>query len=200
MPLTQPHLRSICVFCGSSFGANPLYRSAAAEAGRVLANRRLTMVYGGANVGLMGTLADAALAQGGRVVGVLPSALVELEIAHQGLNELHFVNSMHERKRLMFDLSDAFLALPGGFGTLDELFEILTWGQLGMHTKPIALLNIAGYIDALLALLDHMVEERLLRPEHRGMLMTVPTIESALNAMESYQPVQTGKWIDRAEG
>jgi uncharacterized protein (TIGR00730 family) len=162
--------RSVCVFCASSHGANPAYRDAARRVGRLLARQGIELVYGGGCVGLMGTIADAALAAGGRAVGVMPVSLVEREIAHTGLTELHVVASMHERKARMADLSDAFMALPGGFGTLDELCEILTWAQLGIHRKPVGLLNVASYYDHFLALLDHQVREGLLQSRHRDYL------------------------------
>lgn len=172
-PSDQPNGRrfnSVCVFCASNHGAKPIYREAAAEVGRLLAGQAIELVYGGGCVGLMGTVADAALSAGGRAVGVMPVALVEREIAHTGLTELHVVASMHERKARMADLSDAFVALPGGFGTLDELCEILTWAQLGIHRKPVGLLNVAGYYDHFLALLDHQVREGLLQARHRAYL------------------------------
>ena len=161
---------SICVFCASSTGTNPSYREAAAQVGCLLAEHGIGLVYGGGCVGLMGTVADAALSAGGRVVGVIPVALLEREIAHTGLTELHVVASMHERKARMADLSDAFVALPGGFGTLDELCEILTWAQLGLHRKPVGILNVAGYYNHFLALLDHQVREGLLQSRHRDYL------------------------------
>lgn len=161
---------SVCVFCASSHGVNPAYGEGARQVGLLLAGQGIELVYGGGCVGLMGTVADAALEAGGRVVGVMPVALVEREIAHTGLTELHVVASMHERKARMADLSDAFLALPGGFGTLDELCEILTWAQLGIHRKPVGLLNVAGYYDHFLALLDHQVREGLLQSKHRDHL------------------------------
>ena len=147
-------MRSLCVFCGSSDGGRPAYRSAAAALGAHLASRAIDLVYGGSDIGLMRAVADAALAGGGRVVGVIPGSLVDREIAHRGLTELHVVDSMHERKALMADRSDAFVALPGGYGTLDELCEALTWGQLGLHTKPCGLLNVEGFFDGLLALFE----------------------------------------------
>src|SRR6516164_2274986 len=149
-------LKRICVFCGSSVGDRPIYLQAALELGRAIAERRLGLVYGGGHIGLMGVLADAVLSGGGEVIGVIPQALVDRELAHTGVTELRVVETMHQRKALMADLSDGFLALPGGFGTGDELFEILTWAQLGLHAKPIGVLNVGGYFDPLLAWLDHM--------------------------------------------
>ena len=158
----------ICVFCGSQMGASPRYREAARDFGTLLAGRGLGLVYGGGDVGLMGVLADAVLAAGGHAWGVIPRSLADREVAHAGLTELEIVTSMHERKARMADLADAFVALPGGLGTLDELFEIWTWAQLGIHAKPIGLLNVLGYFDPLLAFLDRTVEEGFVRPEHRA--------------------------------
>ena len=165
-------IKSVCVFCGSSRGARPEYTDAAQQTGREIARRGLTLVYGGGNIGLMGEVADAALAAGGRVIGVIPESLADWEVAHRGLTELHIVGSMHERKRLMADSADAFMALPGGLGTFEELCEILTWSQLGIHDKPCGLLNVAGYFDPLLALLDGAVREQFLLQEHRERLLT----------------------------
>lgn len=164
----------VCVFCGSSTGRQPIYAEAAAGLGRLLAERGIDLVYGGATVGTMGVIADAALAAGGRVIGVIPTQLVDLEIAHRGLTELHEVADMHQRKALMADRSDAFIALPGGAGTLEELFEVWTWSQLGLHAKPIGLLDVGGYYDRLRPLLDHMVAEGFLRAEYRDGLQIGP--------------------------
>jgi uncharacterized protein (TIGR00730 family) len=189
----------VCVFCGSSPGARAAYRTAAEEVARALAARGLGLVYGGASVGLMGALADAALAAGAEVVGVVPRALVEREIAHGGLSELHVVESMHERKGLMADLSDGFVALPGGAGTLEELFEVWTWAQLGLHDKPCALLDVEGYYAGLAAFLDRAVAERFLASEHREMLMLADEPGALLDAFASWRPPRRGKWIDRGE-
>ena len=190
---------SICVFCGSSFGKNPAYTEAARFLGETLANRNITLVYGGGNVGLMGTVADAALEAGGVVVGVIPKALVEREIAHQNLTKLHVVGSMHERKALMSELSDGFIALPGGNGTLEEFFEVLTWAQLGEHPKPCGLLNVSGYYDPLLTVFGHMVDQGFLAEKHRGIVQVESTAEEMLNAFSRYVPPDTVKWIDRTE-
>jgi uncharacterized protein (TIGR00730 family) len=163
-------MRSLCVFCGSSEGRDPGYVALARATGALLAQRGITLVYGGGRVGLMGALADAALAQGGRVVGVIPQMLLDLEVGHAGLSELHVVQTLSERKLLMSDLADAFLALPGGIGTMDELFEAWTWVQLSLMTKPCGLLNHEGYYDALIGFLDHAVREGFLRPGHRAAL------------------------------
>jgi uncharacterized protein (TIGR00730 family) len=192
-------VRRICVYCGSSPGASPAYAAAAAEVGRELAGRGIGLVYGGGNVGLMGTVADAALAAGGEAIGVIPEALVAREVAHSGLTELHVVESMHERKALMADLADAFVALPGGLGTLEELFEILTWAQLGLHRKPSGLVNVAGYYDGLVAFLAHAVAERLLRPEHAELLLVDERPAPLLDRLATTRPPVLPKWIDRSE-
>jgi uncharacterized protein (TIGR00730 family) len=188
----------LCIFCGSSRGARPEYAEATVELARLLAERGIGIVYGGASVGLMGLLADTAMEAGGEVVGVIPNALERKEIARHGLTELHIVDSMHERKALMAELSDAFIALPGGSGTLEELFEVFTWSQLGLHRKACALLNVAGYYDGLATFLDHAVEERFLRAEHRAMLLCERTPASVLDALERFEPPLVDKWIDRA--
>lgn len=192
-------MERICVFCGSNPGADPAYEEAAADLGRLLAGRGLTLVYGGGHVGLMGVLADAALAAGGRVTGVIPEALAAKELAHGRLTDLRVVASMHERKALMSELSDAFIALPGGIGTLEEWFEVWTWSQLGFQPKPCGMLNVAGYYDHLLAFLDHMTEERFLSPPHRSMAIVEDRADRLLDRLASYQPPRAAKWIDRAE-
>jgi uncharacterized protein (TIGR00730 family) len=189
----------VCVFCGSSPGARPAYRAAAEALGQALAKRGIGLVYGGASVGLMGAVADAALAAGGEVIGVLPRALATRELCHERLTELRLVDSMHERKAQMGDLADGFLALPGGVGTLEELFEILTWAQLGLHAKPCAVLEVGGYFAPLLAFLDRAVAERFVRPEHRAMLLVGDEPEPLLDAMATYRAPRTEKWIDRSE-
>jgi uncharacterized protein (TIGR00730 family) len=188
----------LCIFCGSSPGARPDYAAATEELAQLLARRGIGVVYGGASVGLMGLLADSALAAGGEVVGVIPAALEAKEIAHTGLTDLHVVGSMHERKALMAELSDGFIALPGGSGTLEELFEVFTWSQLGLHRKACALLNVAGYYDGLEAFLDHAVRERFLRAEHRAMLLCEDTPPAVLDALERFEPPVVDKWLDRA--
>jgi hypothetical protein len=191
-------MRRICVFAGSSAGVRPEYLATATDLGRVMAARGIELVYGGARVGLMGAVADAVLAAGGRVTGVIPKALVEKEVAHNGLTELHIVTSMHQRKALMADLSDAFIALPGGWGTLDEMFEILTWGQLGLHRKPCGLLNVLGYFDRLLSFLDHTMEEGFVRREYGSLLSVAPAPAPLLDALQSQTLVAVEKWIDMA--
>jgi len=190
-------VQSVCVYCGASPGADPAFADAASEVGRLLAASGRTLIFGGGRVGLMGAVADAALSAGGRVIGIIPQALLEKEVAHQGLSELRVVGSMHERKALMADLSDGFLALPGGLGTMEELFEVWTWGQLGLHTKPYALLNVRGFFDPLLAFLDQLVQQRFLRPEHRAMLLVGTDANSLLTDMAVHRPANEPRWIDR---
>ncbi len=190
----QPGLRRILVFCGSSPGHRPEYLEQARALGALLAERGVGLVYGGASVGLMAAIADAALAAGGEVIGVIPERLVEFEVAHHGLTRLHTVATMHERKALMARLSDAAIALPGGPGTLDELFELFTWSQLGLHHKPLGLLDVGGYWQPLLALLDHMVAEGFLRAEHRGTLAVETDPAALLERLAAAKPVAIGKW------
>lgn len=190
-------IKTICVFCGSSTGSNPVYGEAALKLARFLISEKIRLVYGGANVGLMRILADTMLASGGSVIGVMPKSLVEKEVAHGGLSEMHIVSGMQERKALMADLSDAFIALPGAFGTLDELFEVLTWNQLGILHKPVGLLNIHGFFNSLTALLDHTVNEKFLRPEHRGLLIMEENERLLLERLNQYKPVTAEKWIEQ---
>ncbi len=192
-------LRSLCVFCGSSDGEGPVYRASAEAFGRLLAEQGIQLVYGGAQVGLMGRLADACLQAEGKAVGVIPGALFPKEIPHPRLTQLHVVESMHERKRLMYELSDGFVALPGGIGTLEELFEIFTWGQLGLHAKPCALLNVGGYFDDLLAFLDKSVAEKFLKPRHRDLLRAYTDPLQLLEGMRRFQPQELKKWIGPKE-
>lgn len=184
----------ICVYCGSSSGNSPSYAAAARDLADVLVKRNFGLVYGGADKGIMGTIADAVLANGGEVHGIIPTALRDKEIAHQSLTALHVVSSMHERKTLMAELSDGFIAMPGGFGTLEEIVEILTWGQLQFHSKPCGLLNIDGYFDHLLRFLDHAVDEGFLRPENRQMLLCDVTADGLLRQFADYTPPQVEKW------
>jgi len=188
----------ICVFAGSNLGARAAYAEAARELGQELARRGLGMVYGGASIGLMAVAADAALAAGAEVIGVIPEALVEREVAHGGLSEQRIVATMHERKALMAELSDGFIALPGGFGTLDELFETLTWGQLGLHQKPCGLLDAGGYFGDLLRYLDRATAEGFIRPVHRAMLLVARSAAELLDRFEGYEAPGGTKWI-RAE-
>jgi uncharacterized protein (TIGR00730 family) len=192
-------MQAVCVFCGSNSGAREAYAEAAREVGRAIAERGLRLVYGGSKVGLMGVVADAALAAGGAVIGVIPAALVRREVAHAGLTELHQVASMHERKARMADLSDAFIALPGGAGTMEELFEVWTWGQLGHHSKPAGLLNVGGFFDALIAFIDHQADERFMRQEHRDMLLVENEPGGLLDRFAAYRAPVVTKWISRGE-
>ncbi|AKT51065.1 TIGR00730 family Rossman fold protein [Arsenicicoccus sp. oral taxon 190] len=193
-------MRSLCVFYGSSPGRSPSYVAAVASLGAALAARGTRVVYGGARVGTMGVLAEATLAAGGEVVGVIPQHLMDHEVGHDGLTELHVVGSMHERKALMADLADGFVALPGGMGTLDELAEILTWAQLGLHRKPVGALDVDGYWQPLLAFLDHARDEEFLRPAHRELLIARPTVDALLDALEAHAPADgdaPDTWVDR---
>jgi len=189
----------ICVFCGSSPGFAPVHADAAKAIGAGIARRGLGLVYGGGHVGLMGMVADAALAAGGEAIGVIPKALADLEVAHHGLTALHVTSSMHTRKAMMADLSDGFVALPGGIGTFEELFEIWTWAQLGDHDKPVALLNVAGFYDPLIAFLDSVVAAGFLRRQHRDMLIVRDDVASLLDALRDYEPPDLDKWIGRDE-
>jgi uncharacterized protein (TIGR00730 family) len=190
-------VQRLCVFTGSSHGGHPDYARAAEELGRALAGHGIALVYGGASVGLMGVLADAALDAGGEVVGVIPQALVDHEIAHPGLSDLHVVGSMHERKALMADLADGFIALPGGMGTLEELFEVYTWTQLGLQSKPLGLLDARGYYAHLVTFLDHAVAEGFVTAHHREMLVVEDRAEAMIEAFRRWRPARA-KWIDRA--
>lgn len=192
-------LRNVCVYCGSSAGRDPAYVEAAGALGRALVARGLGLVYGGASVGVMGAVADAVLDLGGRAVGVIPEALVRKEIAHGGLTELVVTSSMHERKTRMADLSDAFVALPGGIGTLEEIFEAWTWGQLGLHAKPSGFLNVAGYWDGLVSFLDHAVRERFVREPHRAMLVVSEDPEELLDRFAAWRAPDVPKWIRKGD-
>jgi uncharacterized protein (TIGR00730 family) len=190
-------MKSCCVFCGSSPGADAAYRDAAQALGRELAARGIRLVYGGAQVGLMGAVADAVLAAGGEAVGVIPSALAEREIMHHGLTELHVVGSLHERKSLMSGMAEGFVALPGGMGTMEELLETLTWAQLGIHARPCGVLDVGGYYQPLLAMLDRAAEARFLKPEHRALLIVEEKPAKLLDRFAAFEPIQVRKWLDR---
>ena len=189
-------MRSVCVYCGSNAGSRPVYAERAAELGKRLAADGLAVVYGGGNVGLMGIVADAALAAGGDVIGVIPDQLVGWEVAHRGVTRLEVVANMHERKARMFDLSDAFVAQPGGFGTMDEMFEMLTWRQLGLGDKPCAFLDVDGFYAPLVAMMDRMVAERFLHADQRRDLWHGEDIGAMLAWMHAYVPAQADKWLD----
>ena len=192
-------MKRICVFCGSNNGAAPIYLETAERVGRFLADQSVELVYGGGRVGLMGRVADACLAAGGRVIGAIPESLATREVAHQGLTELHVVGSMHERKALMAELSDGFIALPGGFGTFEELCEIITWAQLGIHRKPCAVLNAGGFYDPLIAMFDRATEEQFIRAEHRGLVLIDEAIETLYQQMRAYVPPALPKWLEKEE-
>lgn len=192
-------MNKICVYCGSNRGIRPEYVECARLLGRELVNREITLVYGGAKVGLMGEIASTVLDSGGDVIGIMPEALVEKELVHNGLTELIVVKSMHERKAKMAEVSDGFIALPGGLGTVEELFEVLTWSQLGYHSKPCALLNIEGYYNELALFLKHAVDEQFVKEPHRRMLLMENAPERLLDMMESYKPPLIDKWIGRNE-
>jgi len=188
-------MKNIAVYCGSSAGTDPIYREQAAMLGTILAEKGIRIIYGGGRVGLMGVLAGAALEAGGKVTGILPGFLQIKEVAHPGLTEMIPVKSMHERKALIEQRSDGAIALPGGFGTLDELFEMLTWGQLGLHSKPVALFNINGFFDPLLLTMEKMVNEGFLRPDHQNQLIVSDQIQLLLEKMVVYEPPSVAKWI-----
>jgi uncharacterized protein (TIGR00730 family) len=193
------NFRRICVFCGSNSGTNSAYHDAAVAMGRLLAERGIELVYGGGNIGLMGVLADVVLQARGRVIGVIPDSLMAKEVGNSSLTELRVVKSMHERKALMADLSDGFIAMPGGFGTFEEFCEVVTWSQLGIHAKPCGLLNIEGYYDSLLQLFDHAVREEFLRDENRRLVLEDRDPERLLEKMAQFRSPAVGKWISGDE-
>ena len=188
-------MKTVCVFCGSRDGARPSYKALAQQMGSTLAKRGLGLVYGGGQVGLMGVLADAALREGGEVIGVIPKALIAKEVAHPGISKLHVVGSMHERKKLMADLSDGFIALPGGYGTLEEFLEVLSWAQLSIHEKPCALLDVEDYWEPLSSLFDKAVAEGFVSPAHRSLVLTEEDPELLLDKMDRYVPLKTRRWV-----
>jgi len=191
-------VQAVCVFCGSSSGIRSSYAVSARRLGAELVQRDLTLVYGAGDVGLMGVLADAVLEAGGRVIGVIPEALVQREVAHDGLTELRVVNSMHERKALMAELADAFITLPGGIGTLEELCEVLTWSQLGIHSKPVGLLNVEGYFAPFIAMLDHAVAEGFMKTDCRRLLLTAVDEAILLDACAAWEPIPVRRWLGPA--
>ncbi len=198
METNQKPLRSICLFCGSSPGVDPAFKFAAAALGTTLAHNNIRLIYGGGHVGLMGVAADACLAAGGEVVGVIPRKLMEKEVGHAGLTQMHVVETMHERKALMTELCDGFIALPGGYGTLDELFEALTWQQLAYHLLPVGVLNVSGFFDHLVQFLDHARNQRLLRDAHRDSLIVDTDLTALIARMRVFVPPNNEKWLDRA--
>jgi uncharacterized protein (TIGR00730 family) len=187
---------SLCVFCGSSAGSRPAYLGAAIALGKVLSEHKIRLVYGGGRVGLMGAIADSVLNSGGEVIGVIPQHLVAREVAHMGLSDLRVVQSMHERKALMAELSDAFVAMPGGLGTLEEFFEVWTWGQLGLHRKPYGLLNVNGFYDPLVQFIDQLVELKFVKPEHRKMLVVESDVAMLPTRLAAHRTPAVDKWID----
>jgi len=192
-------LDSLCLFCGSSAGTHPAYRSAAHDFGKTLAELNIRLVYGGGSVGLMGVAADACMAAGGQVIGVIPKLLMDKEVGHKGITQMHLVANMHERKALMTELSDGFIALPGGYGTLDELFEALTWLQLGYHRKPVGLLNVEGFFDHLVSFIDHSRDEHFLRDLHRDALSVDNDLKRLIGKLQAAEAPDTAKWLDGAK-
>jgi uncharacterized protein (TIGR00730 family) len=190
-------IKNICVYCGSNFGERNSYRTAACALADEMVALGITLIYGGGNVGLMGVLADSLLSAGGQVIGVIPQALVDKEVAHTGLSDLRIVGSMHERKSMMADLADAFIALPGGLGTLEEFCEVATWAQLGLHRKACGVLNVEGYYDGLLAMLDHATEEKFIRPEHRMIILSETDPRRLIKKLAEYEPPMLHKWLER---
>ena len=191
-------MQRICVFCGSNSGASPGYAAAARDLGARFARDGITLVYGGGRVGMMGEVADAVIRAGGSTIGVIPRPLLDRELGHSGLTELHVVETMHERKQRMADLADAFIALPGGLGTLEEVFEIWTWAQLGIHRKPVGFLDVDGYYAPLFAFLDRCVGERFIRPQYRAMAIVDDDIERLLDRLRNYTPPEVQQWLDHA--
>ena len=189
-------MKSLCVYCGASPGHSPAYTIAAKQLAVTLVNQDIALVYGGGNVGLMGVIADEVLALGGKVTGVIPQALVDKEVGHTRLTQLHIVDNMHQRKAIMAELSDGFIAMPGGIGTLEELFEVMTWAQLGFHQKPIGLLNVSGFYDGLLHFLEHTRQQGFLRASHLDILLSSPEPNDLLQQLKTYVPVTTRKWVD----
>lgn len=190
-------MNSVCIFCGSAIGKNPAYARQARNLGKLIAKRHMTLVYGGGNIGMMREIADSALEGGGEVVGVMPRHIVDKEIAHQKISRLHIVGSMHERKAMMAEISDAFIAMPGGFGTIDELFEIMTWNQLEIISKPTGLLNASGYFDHLIRFMKHTVDEKFVRQEHLQNLIIEEDETKLIGRLQEYEPAKADKWIDR---
>lgn len=192
-------MKRLCVFCGSSMGNDPAYAAAATEVGKLLAERGIELVYGGGNVGLMGTVARSALEHGGDVIGIIPRSIFDKEVGNPGVTELFVVNSMHERKTMMATLSDGFIALPGGYGTLEEFIEVTTWSQLGFHEKPCILLNINQYYEKLIDLVDHFVGEGFVKPNMRELILSADTPTELMHVLDDYEPVNLHKWLDESD-
>jgi hypothetical protein len=193
-------MQRIAVFCGSNIGVDPRYRESAAALGRLLVQRKCGLVFGGGSVGLMGVVSDAVLEAGGDVIGVIPQSLATKELLHTGVSDMRVVASMHHRKALMAELSDAFIALPGGFGTFEELFEVITWAQLGIHTKSVGLLNVGGFFDPLLRLIDHAIQEQFIRPNHRELFVVEERPDVLLEQLDRHRPPKVRKWLGPDEG
>jgi uncharacterized protein (TIGR00730 family) len=191
-------MKRICVFCGSNTGLDPIYIETAQRVGEFFAENNIELVYGGGRIGLMGKVADAVMKNGGKVLGVIPEALAIREVAHAGLTELFVVGSMHERKAMMAELSDGFIALPGGFGTFEEFCEIITWAQLGIHQKPCAILNVGGFYDNLIALFDHSTAQNFIRPEHRSLVLEGENIRELYQKMKNFVPPVIEEWLDKS--
>jgi uncharacterized protein (TIGR00730 family) len=191
-------MNSLCVYCGSSPGASPVYAEAACLLAKEMVEQNIALVYGGGNVGLMGIIADEVLRLGGSVTGIIPQALLDKEVGHNGLSHLHVVKDMHERKAMMAELSDGFIAMPGGIGTLEEVLEVLTWSQLGFHDKPIGLLNVSGFYDGLIQFMQHLVAQHFLKSEHASLLLHAPNAAALMQQFKSFKPVREAKWLDRA--
>lgn len=190
-------IKRLCVYCGSSPGKKPEYGAAARRLGSIMVSKNIGLVYGGASVGVMGEIADSVIKEGGEVIGVIPQSLLEKEVAHTGLSDLRVVDSMHERKALMAELSDGFIALPGGLGTIEEFFEVMTWAQLGMHQKPCGLLNVCQYYQKLIDFLNHAVTERFLKKVHRSLVLVEESPDALLQKFEAYETPEVAKWIDK---
>lgn len=195
--MTSLRIKSLCIYCGSSPGSSPLYAQAARSLAQQMVDDNIALVYGGGNVGLMGVIADEVIRLGGVATGVIPMALMVKELGHTGLTKLHIVKDMHERKAMMAELSDGFIAMPGGIGTLEELFEVFTWAQLGFHQKPIGLLNVTGFYDGLIAFIQHMVSQRFLKAEQADMLINAPDGTALLARFKAFVPTNVPKWLDR---
>lgn len=196
---TKNAMRALTVFCGANTGADPRYTQVARQMGELLAQENITLVYGGGKVGLMGVIADAVLENGGKVIGVIPHFLAHKEIEHPGVKEMYYTETMHERKMKMFELSDGAIAMPGGFGTLDEIFELCTWAQLGLHEKPLGMLNILGFYDNLLAFLNRAVTDEFLKSENRGLILDATKPQDLLEKLRNYHPIHVPKWIRKED-
>jgi uncharacterized protein (TIGR00730 family) len=190
-------MKNICVFCGSAVGKNPIYKQTAQDLGLLFVKKQIRLIYGGGRVGLMGIMADTVMQNGGKVVGIIPQFLIEMEVAHSRLSEMIMVKTMHERKKRMTDMAQGFIVMPGGIGTMDEFFEVFTWAQLGLHSKPIGLLNTNGFFDKLLAYIDFAVEESFVKPQSRKMILIETDAEQLIENMQNYEASHTKKWLTK---